>query len=397
MTKTIHIITGATGFLGRHLVGRLLKDGERICIVVRSSDKNNVQARVDRIFPGYVKKYGSDFDVVYGDITKKKLGIAKDKIEELKKFNVKFWHLAANLSFRSEHKDQIYRDNVQGVVNVVDFVNMIGQSACLYYTSTAYVCGTKNKNCTEDDIERGQKPRNAYERTKIIAEKIIRKDCLRKYVIFRPSIIVGDAYEGKAVGCTFGYYRFTYVFYLFKKWVIRILRSKRGFWLVILKLLKATYDKDRDVVHFANLFLPYPKNSRVNLVPVNDVINAMIVISASNIDHKTFHLVNANPPSFIFLFQEILDDIGLCGVKLVPVSPSFFQGIVRTCYFLLVFLRKYFESAVKYQPYITVDYEFLITNTQQLGLSPIVMKREHVKRINQYAVHNIFPRIKIGD
>lgn len=394
MKKTVHIITGATGFLGRHLVRRLLESGERICIIVRCNE-NDAQTRVDHIFSGYVYKYRDHLDVISGDITKKDLGISEKKLREFKNVTVNVWHLAANLSFRCEHKKQIYQDNVHGMINVVDFVNHLGPDTCLFYTSTAYVCGSKNRNCLEDEIDRGQKPRNLYEKTKISAEKIIRNSCQRKFVIFRPSIVVGDAYEGKAVGCTFGYYRFTYVFHVFKKWSIGTLRIGCGFWYKILKLLGTTYDEKSDLLHFAHLILPYPKNSFVNLVPIDYVIDAMLQISASNIKNRTFHLVNTQPPSFILLLREVLDDIGLCGIRFKPFSPAIFNIFMHVCYFVFVPLRKYFESAIKYQPYITTQYDFSVKNIQKAGIKSLSLSREHIKRINQYAIHEVFPHIKI--
>ena len=38
MNDVLHIITGATGFLGRGLVRRLLDEGEKVCIIVRDNE-----------------------------------------------------------------------------------------------------------------------------------------------------------------------------------------------------------------------------------------------------------------------------------------------------------------------------------------------------------------------
>jgi thioester reductase-like protein len=83
------------------------------------------------------------------------------------------------------------------------------------FLSTAFVSGDYQGKIFEDQIDYGQKFHNHYEASKYQAEKYIREN-LKKYLIFRPSVILGDVYQGKAVGCTFGYYRFMYMFFLFK-------------------------------------------------------------------------------------------------------------------------------------------------------------------------------------
>jgi nucleoside-diphosphate-sugar epimerase len=388
----INVITGATGFVGRNLVDSLLEKGETVYVVIRSKELN-FHERAESIFPCYKVKYSQRFRVIEGEITKTNLGIKEEIVNEIKKSEVNFWHLAANLSFRETDKERILKDNVKGVENVVEFVNKLPSNSKLFYTSTAFVCGSKNKRCFEDEINKGQTPRNIYEKTKIIAEKIIRDKCKLNFLIFRPSIIIGDAYEGKAAGCTFGYYRFTYVFYIFKKWTIEKLQGG-GSWKKILELVGAEYDSKNDKLKFRHLILPFPKNSQVDLIPIDFVIDSMIKISKECQDKKTFHIVNIHPPSFIFLFRELLDDLGMEGIKLIPVNPTFFNGIIKACYFILVPLRKYFESAIKYKPYITMRYEFSTDNMRALGLIPADISKEHIKRINRYAIASIFPKIK---
>jgi len=393
MNDILHIITGATGFLGRNLVERLLDNGERLCIVVRSNE-HDFQERAEIVFPGYASKYGNRFSVVNGDITKENLGISSKFLNEIKNTRINFWHLAANLSFKYVHKEQIYRDNVRGVENVVNLINTLGSDVHLYYTSTAYICGSKNKQCSENEIDRGQNSRNLYEKTKIAAERIISEKCNKHHIIFRPSIIIGDAYEGKAVGCTFGYYRFSFVFFAFKGWVIKNLNKKRGFWKTILLLLGARYDKKDDILGFSFLLLPYPNGSTVNLIPLDFVVDSMVDISNKCQENKTFHVVDPNPPSFIFLFENLLDNLSLTGIKFFPVPPAVFNFIIKVCYMIIIPLRKYFESAIKYQPYITVNYDFITDNMKEYGLIPAEISKIYIGRVNRYAIENIFKGIK---
>jgi long-chain acyl-CoA synthetase len=65
------------------------------------------------------------------------------------------------------------------------------------HISTAYVSGNRNGLIKEDDLDCGQGFSNSYEQTKFEAEMFIRKSCPDlPWVIFRPSIIVGDSRTG---------------------------------------------------------------------------------------------------------------------------------------------------------------------------------------------------------
>jgi long-chain acyl-CoA synthetase len=65
------------------------------------------------------------------------------------------------------------------------------------HVSTAYVAGTHTGPFGEDELDVGQRFRNAYEQSKFEAERLVREHAGRLPVqIFRPSIVVGEQSTG---------------------------------------------------------------------------------------------------------------------------------------------------------------------------------------------------------
>lgn len=396
--KKINVVTGATGFLGRALIKKILENKEVVYAVVGKNDLYSSQQRADMIFPGLIKKYNNKFKIIEGDVSRESLDFNKETIEELGDKIIYFWHLAANLSFREEEKEEIYKDNVDGAKNVVNFVNGLKEKSKLFYVSTAYVCG--NKECCDEIVikkdDHEKKLRNYYEKSKFIAERIIMENCNKEYAIFRPSIIIGEAYEGKAKGCTFGYYRFSYMFFVFKKWLLKSLNNRKFLFVTLARLLKIRYNKQKDSLALPFLFIPYPAKCNINVVPVDFVVDSIAHVSndINSGKNKVYHLTNPNPPSFIFLFKILLDDLGLKGIKLVPVSPFVFRFIVRFLYFFIIPFRKYLNSAIKYFPYITRNYHFNNQNIAEYNLPFPRIAEDYMRKINKYAIEEVFDNIK---
>jgi thioester reductase-like protein len=85
-----YFVTGATGFIGRFLVGNLLKRGKPIYVLVRrGSQKRLAELRA---------RHGTDdrqIVAIVGDLAKPGLGIADADVRKLKGKIEHFFHLAA--------------------------------------------------------------------------------------------------------------------------------------------------------------------------------------------------------------------------------------------------------------------------------------------------------------
>jgi nucleoside-diphosphate-sugar epimerase len=386
----IHFITGATGFVGRYLVNRLLEKGENVWILVRAKDGISGKNRTEKLFIDYFKKWPKTLRVVEGDITFENLGIDSNQIEELQNHEIILWHLAANLSFSSKEIAKVQETNYTGTVNTVNFANRLAKK--FIHMSTAYVCGDLKK-LKEDELDRHQKFRNHYEQSKFEAEKYVHNNCKIPYIIFRPSIIIGDSYSGKAENCTFGYYRFMFILYFLKRQIIKIL-SKNNAISTCLSFFGTKYCKENDILTIPILVFPYPKNKSVNLITIDYVIESMIQIYEKNLNNTTVHLVHNNPPKFNFMLESILFDLGYRNVKLFPIPAWLFKVLIQISYLTIFPIRKYMKSIKWYVPYFSEDYEFEMLTIEKHLKKPSEISREVVYNINKYAKEHILDNIE---
>ena len=387
----IHFVTGATGFVGKYLVNAFLEKGENVWILVLPTETATASMRSQAIFRDQLVKHPGLLRIVEGDIRTENLGIADSVIEELKGHEVVFWHLAANLSFASENRADVQNTNFIGTSNVVNLANKVARK--FIHMSTAYVCGNSH-SFGESELDKGQSFRNHYEKSKFKAEKYVRDNYKLPHIIFRPSVIIGDAYRGKAEGCTFGYYRYMFMFHFLKKQVVKALR-KKGFVSFCLKSLGTRYDAKNDTLTMPALAIPYPKNRHVDLITVDYVIESMIHIYEKNLSNITVHLTHHNPPEFNFMLQAVLYDLGYQRIKLIPVPAWIFKALIKSIYFFVVPVRKYTKSVMWYIPYFTDPCHFERSAVERHLDNPPEISRELVSRINKYAKENILDHIEI--
>src|SRR3954463_13722466 len=181
-----YFVTGATGFIGRHLVERLLEREGDIHVLVRESSLD----KLDR-WEGEPR-----VKAVIGDIGEPGLGISADEQDALKGKVDHFFHLAAIYDMAAEDERNALL-NVGGTQNAVDLANAleVGRFHHMYSIAVAglYDEGTFN----EDMFDEGQKLAHPYHRTKFESEKLVRERVRRPWRVYRPSVVVGHSKTGE--------------------------------------------------------------------------------------------------------------------------------------------------------------------------------------------------------
>lgn len=194
------LLTGATGFLGAHVLRELERRQLKVVCLVRNEER--LRPALKNYFPKEYEEF--TYKVIKGDIETPHFGLTEEEYNKLaSKVNMVI-HTAANVHHAGHYAD-LERTNVIGTQNVIDFCK--DADAVLQYTSTASVNGAgtvmqSNPEATfnEFNLDIGQNyMQNVYIHSKFKAEErvlLARADGL-KANIFRIGNLTWRMKDGK--------------------------------------------------------------------------------------------------------------------------------------------------------------------------------------------------------
>src|ERR671917_1303617 len=251
-----YFVTGATGFIGRHLVERLLERDGDIHVLVREGSREKLDELIGR--------WGASDRVkpVTGDITKPLLGLSDADKQALGGVE-HFFHLAAIYDMTADETQNAML-NVGGTQNAIDLANDL-QAGVFQHASSIAVAGAYEGHFTEDMFDEGQKLPSPYHRTKFESEKLVRSRVRGAWRVYRPAIVVGDSRTGEMDKIDGPYYFFK---------ALQKARHALPEWFPLVGL----------------------EVGWTNIVPVDFVAAAMDHIAHEpGLDGRAFHLVNPRP------------------------------------------------------------------------------------------------------
>ncbi len=183
-----YFVTGATGFIGRHLVAELLRkrEGEVFALVREAS-----RERLDELIEGW----GDRVTAVAGDLTQPSLGVGQGWIDEHRGKVDHFFHLAAIYDMTADDEAN-ERLNVAGTRHAVALANAL-EAGCLHHASSVAVSGLHRGLFREDYFDEGQTLPSAYHRTKFDSERIAREQTTVPWRVYRPAIVIGHSQTGE--------------------------------------------------------------------------------------------------------------------------------------------------------------------------------------------------------
>lgn len=255
-----YFVTGATGFIGKRLVKKLLEHkGSVVHFLIRKESASKVDALRD--YWGLNDTKGAARAVpVFGDLTAKKLGVEADDVKKLKGQIDHFYHLAAVYDLGASEEAQV-TVNIDGTRNTVEFAKTIG-AGHMHHVSSIAAAGLYEGVFREDMFEEAENYDHPYFRTKHESEKIVRKECKIPWSVYRPAMVVGDSQTGEMDKIDGPYYFFK---------LIQRMRQFLPPWMPAIGL----------------------EGGRVNIVPVDFVVDALNHISHHHkVSGKCYHLVD---------------------------------------------------------------------------------------------------------
>jgi thioester reductase-like protein len=146
-----HFITGATGFIGRHLIDRLVARGEPIWALVRRGSR----AKFDRL----LREWGDAGRLVVpveGDLQQEYLGVAASERAALRGRIRHFYHLGALYDLGAAAAD-LERANVLGTRTALQFAQDI-EAGCFHLVSSIAVAGRYRGTFTESMFSEATAP-----------------------------------------------------------------------------------------------------------------------------------------------------------------------------------------------------------------------------------------------
>jgi NAD(P)-dependent dehydrogenase (short-subunit alcohol dehydrogenase family) len=269
-----YFVTGATGFIGRNLVRRLLQREGTIYALVRAGSRG----RLEELRTAWGAD-GARVVPVAGDLSLPGLGISEEDLITLRGEIDHFFHLAAVYDMTADAAAQEIA-NVEGTRHAVELAGAI-DAGCFHQISSIAAAGLYRGEWREDMFEEAERlDVHPYFRTKHESERVVREESSRPWRVYRPGIVVGDSRTGEIDKIDGPYY-----FFKLLQRMRRVLPS----WLPAVGI----------------------EGGEINIVPVDYVAAAIDYIAHQpGLDGQAFHLTDPAPKSAgeaINLFAQAAD------------------------------------------------------------------------------------------
>jgi NAD(P)-dependent dehydrogenase (short-subunit alcohol dehydrogenase family) len=254
-----YFVTGATGFIGRNLVERLLQRDGTIFALVRAGSRG----RLEELRTAWGAD-GARVVPIAGDLSQSSLGVSEEDLLTLRGEVDHFFHLAAIYDMAADGESQEIA-NVEGTRHAIELAGAV-EAGCFHQVSSIAAAGLYDGVWSEDMFEQAENlDTHPYFRTKHESERVVREECGRPWRVYRPGIVVGDSRSGEIDKIDGPYYGFKLL-----QRARRVLPS----WLPALGV----------------------EGGEINLVPVDFVADALDHIAHQpGLDGRAFHLTDPRP------------------------------------------------------------------------------------------------------
>src|ERR1035437_10641433 len=111
--KPIIALTGATGFLGSHLIASMLSGGYKIIVLGRPTKEETLQERISKLLRWFgIEELSGQLELVNIDFLKPMLGLPEVNYNKLSAITDQIIHCASDTSFDERKRDTVFKSNV---------------------------------------------------------------------------------------------------------------------------------------------------------------------------------------------------------------------------------------------------------------------------------------------
>jgi len=254
-----YFLTGATGFIGRNLVERLLRREGTVFALVRAGSRG----RLEELRTAWGAD-GARVVPIAGDLSQPGLGVSEEDLLTLRGNVDHFFHLAAIYDMAADAEAQEIA-NVEGTRHAVELAGTI-EAGCFHQVSSIAAAGLYRGVWREDMFDEAENlDTHPYFRTKHESERVVREECARPWRVYRPGIVVGDSRSGEIDKVDGPYYFFK---------LLQRARRVLPAWLPAVGV----------------------EGGEINIVPVDFVADAIDHIAHKpGLDGRAFHLTDPSP------------------------------------------------------------------------------------------------------
>ena len=377
VNKPTIALTGATGFLGSHLMASLLSNGYRIIVLGRSAKEETLKGRISKLLKWFgIEKLAGQLELIEIDFLKPRLGIPVPEYEKLCEKTGQIIHCASDTSFTERKREAVFKSNVTSLEGILEFA-VNANVNFFHYISTAYVAG-KNVTICKECITSSSDFINVYEESKARAEIIINTFCKKNeipFTLIRPSIVYGDSHTGRSL-------KFNALYF-----PLQSLKCIRDIYLNDILNNNGKKSKPHGIYidEEGYLILPMriylPEEGALNLIPVDYFVNAAVKIIIKASSGGIYHITNNSRSKL-----EIINSYNEKLMKIKRVEIIYGKPPENTS---LNPAEELFDRFVApYRPYLSDNRIFERANTDLVtdNLQPPEFTYEIFKNCMEYAI-----------
>jgi nucleoside-diphosphate-sugar epimerase len=347
------VLTGATGFLGSHIMAKLLLEGKKVIVLGRASRNISLKNRIGKLLKWFgIEHLEHMIELYEADFMESNLGLGE--YEQLCESGLSIIHCASDTSFAERNRKRVMMSNVDSLSNILSFAQ---KSNCrhFYYISSVYAAGIDSLECFEKSVQ-SSRFNNVYEESKAAAESLVVKQCKAselEYSIIRSSIVYGDSVTGRSLKFNALYYPVSFVRHI-RDIYLNDINNNNG---------KKSDECGVYINNFGKLHLPIkiflPSAGKINLIPVNYFTETFFAVLNQPVVKEYYNITSDSPKSMATLIEYTKILFNIEGIDVI-VDENEKDGIRNPP-------EELFDHFIKaYIPYISDERVFRRENTDSL-------------------------------